>query len=56
VTEDRDGPSEGTWIGTLLFLSALGAIKRAANRAFGALLQAIGIRRDPDEGDDGSPR
>lgn len=54
--DDRNGPSEGAWIGTLLFLSILGAGRRAANRVFGGFLRLLGIRRDAGEGDDGGPR
>jgi hypothetical protein len=31
-------------------------MKRLANRVFGAFLRLLGIRRNPDDGDDGSPR
>lgn len=56
LADDRKGPSEEAWIGTLVFLSFIGAMKRAANRVFGGFLRLLGIRRDPGEGDDGSPR
>lgn len=35
---------------------AVRKLRGAANRAFGRALTAAGIRRDPSEGDDGSPK
>jgi hypothetical protein len=31
-------------------------MRRLADRVLGAFLRLLGIRRDPDAGDDGSPR
>lgn len=52
------GPSAGQWIVVQLCLAALGmaqraitAIGRLPGRAWGALVRALGFRRDPNDTD-----